>query len=90
MNIICSKLYEKQLKEILETIVSHSDYQTAKSFKLYLDTIILNIPTKVKKYKDSRYFSNEQIKEIEYEDYIIPFMLDEKNKIYAVLGIIKK
>lgn len=90
MNILCSELYEKQLKEILESILSQSDYETAKKFKLYLDTIILNMPTKAKKYKQSIYFDDERLKDIEYEGYLIPFILDEENKIYTVLGIIKK
>lgn len=90
MNILCSELYEKQLKEILESILSQSDYETTKKFKLYLDTIILNMPTKAKKYKQSIYFDDERLKDIEYEGYVIPFILDEENKIYTVLGIIKK
>lgn len=90
MNILCSELYEKQLKEILESILSQSDYETTKKFKLYLDTIILNMPTKAKKYKQSIYFDDERLKDIEYEGYLIPFILDEENKIYTVLGIIKK
>lgn len=90
MNIICSELYEKQLKEILETIISGTDYQTAKKFKLYLDTIILNVPTKAKKYKASIYFDDDIIKDIEYEDYLIPFIFDDENKIYTILGITKK
>lgn len=90
MNIICSELYEKQLKEILKTIISDEDYQAAKKFKLYLDTIILNMPTKAKKYKTSIYCNDENIKDIEYEGFTIPFILDEENKIYTVLGIVKK
>ncbi len=90
MNIICSELYETQLKEILESIISEADYKTAKNFKLYLDTIILNIPTKAKKYKTSIYFDDDSIKDIEYEAYTIPFILDEENKIYRLLGIVKK
>jgi len=90
MNVICSELYETQLKEILETIIVNENYQTAKKFKLYLDTIILNIPTKAKKYKNSIYFDNNNIKDIEYEDYLIPFILDDENKIYTILGIVKK
>jgi len=89
VNIICSELYEKQLKEILETIISQSDYQTAKKFKLYLDTIILNVPTKAKKYKTSIFFNDEAIKDIEYEEYLIPFILDDEKKKYIILGITK-
>ncbi len=90
MNIICSELYEQQLKEILELIILESDYETAKKFKLYLDTIILNIPTKVQKYKSSIYFNDENIKDIEHEGYTIPFVADELNKTFAILGIVKK
>ncbi|MEA3371161.1 MAG: hypothetical protein U9Q40_07460 [Campylobacterota bacterium] len=90
MNILCSELYETQLKEILELVLSQSDYQTAKKFKLYLDTIILNMPTKAKKYKKSIFFDDEYIKDIEYENYLIPFVFDDENKIFTVLGIVKK
>lgn len=90
MNILCSELYETQLKEILELILSQSDYETAKKFKLYLDTIILNMPTKAKKYKKSIFFDDEHIKDIEYENYLIPFVFDDENKIFTVLGIVKK
>lgn len=48
------------------------------------------MPTKAKKYKQSIYFDDERLKDIEYEGYVIPFILDEENKIYTVLGIIKK
>ena len=89
MKILCSKLYEKQIKKILITLAS-SDYNEAKKFKLYLDTIILNMPTKAKKYKQSVYSDNENIKDIEHQGYIIPFLLDESNNAYLVLAILKK
>ena len=89
MNIIYSELYEKQLKEILDFILKE-DFQAAKSFKLYLDTLILNMPTKVKKYKSSLFFDDENIKDLECQGYIIPFLVDEKNDVFVVLGIVKK
>ena len=89
MNIICSQLYEKQLKEILEILVKE-DFQATKSFKLYLDTLILNMPTKVKKYKESVYFNKENIKDLECQGYAIPFLVDEENDVFVVLGIVKK
>lgn len=89
MKILCTKLYEKQLKEILAAIAS-SDYKEAKNFKLYLDTIILNAPTKARKYKQSVYNDNEHIKDIEHEGYSIPFLFDEANNTYLMLAIIKK
>jgi len=89
MKILCSNMYEQQLKDILESI-NFIDSKEAKSFKLYLDTIIINIPTKAKKYKQSLYSNNENVKDVEYHDYTIPFFWDKKNDNYIILGIIKK
>ena len=89
MNIISSELYEQQLKEILETLAKE-DFKATKSFKLYLDTLILNMPTKVKKYKKSIYFDKENIKDLECQGYTIPFLADEENDVFVVLGIVKK
>lgn len=90
MNIVCSSLYETQLKSILEEFAKKSLKKT-KNFKLYLDTIILNMPTKAKKYKKSIYFdNNDDIKDIEHEGFTIVFYTDNSNDTYLVLGIIKK
>jgi len=89
MQIFCSPLYEKQLKETLESIL-HEDMKSAKDFKLYLDTIIMNAYTKFKKYKKSIYFENEAIKDIEYEAFTIPIFYDEAMDRYIVLGLVKK
>ena len=89
MQIICSELYEKQLKEILEPLVKE-DFFFAKKFKMYLDTIIINIPTKVDKYKKSIYFDDENIKDLEYEDFTVVFYVEKSNSSYIILGIVKK
>ena len=89
MKIITSKLYETQLKEILESIVK-VDYKVAKNFKIYLDTIVLNLPTKVKKYKQSIYFNDVNIKDIEFQGCTIPFFIDNETNSYIILGITAK
>ncbi len=88
MNIFCTPLYEKQLKEILQDYMTE-DKQATKSFKLYLDTIIINIPTKANKYKKSIYFDDENIKDVEHENLTISFYLDNENENYLILSIIK-
>jgi hypothetical protein len=89
MDILCSKLYEEQLKEVLKSLVK-INYKLAKDFKIYLDTIILNLPTKVKKYQKSIYFDNENIKDIEFQGCKIPFFIDNEKKNYFLLGITAK
>jgi len=89
MQILTSKLYETQLQKILQTIAQESpDY--AKDFKVYLDAIILNIPTKDKKYKKSLYFDDENIKDVPFQGCTIVFYVDKSNTSYIILGITSK
>lgn len=82
-------MFETQLQEILEDFVKQDPIAT-KKFKLYLDTVLYNMPTKVEKYKPSLYFDNDQIKEIEHQGYLIPFYIDNHKNYYVLLGIVKK
>jgi hypothetical protein len=88
MNILYSTLYKEQLKEVLN-LIKEEDEANVKSFELYLDTIIVNMHTKVKKYKQSIYFDNENIKDIENQGCTIPFYIDEKKNIFVLLGLVK-
>lgn len=88
MKIFSSKLYQEQFKAIVEPYLQ-SDFKAIKDFKLYLDTVILNVPSKANKYKKSIYFDNEEIKDIEHQGYTIPFYMDRENEYYVILGIIK-
>jgi hypothetical protein len=87
--IVSSSLFEEQLKEVLDSL-EKEDVNSAKSFKLYLDTVIINMQSKIAKYKPSIYFDNEKVKDIENQGYAIPFYIDEEEGIYVLLGIIRK
>ena len=87
MKIVCSTLYEEQLKAILAEFES---LKSAKDFKLYLDTIIMNAPTKARKYKQSIYFDDVDVKDIEYENYTIVMHINEEKESYFLVGIVKK
>ncbi len=89
MQIVCSKEFIEQLKNILVDFMQ-KDINETKKFKLYLDTVLYNLPTKVQKYKPSIYFENHDIKDIEHEGFIIPFYIDNKNNKYVILGIFQK
>ncbi len=88
MNILCSELFQQQLKEILSSFAKE-DIKTAQSFKMYLDTILFNMPTKAKKYKSSIYFDDENIKDIQHQGYTIIFLIQEESETYVILAIIK-
>lgn len=88
MNIFVSGLYKKQLEGILN-LLEQEHQGSSKSFKLYLDTIIINMQSKIEKYKKSIFFDNEKIKDIENQGYVIPFFIDEEKEHYIILGIVQ-
>jgi len=87
VNILATELFETQLKSLLEKF-AQEDFSATKSFKLYLDTIIINIPTKSAKYKKSIYFDDDNIKDIQHEDYTIVFYEDKEKENYLILSIL--
>lgn len=88
MNILVSPLYKKQLQEVVNSFAVTKE-QDINKFKLYLDTIIINMHTKIEKYKKSIYFDDENIKDIENQGYFIPFYIDKTNNCFIILGLIK-
>ncbi len=89
MNIVASELYEAQLKDILDEMIT-IDYKVAKNFKSYLDTIIINIPTKYNKYKKSIYYDDDNVRDVVHGGFVIPFYVDESNDTFVILGIVEK
>jgi hypothetical protein len=87
MQILVTKRFEDELKLILKTMLQQLDFQTTKNFKLYLDTIIINIPTKLHKYKTSQFFTHNEIKEIDYNGLKIFFYEEKKSKNIVLLSI---
>jgi len=89
MKILCTDVFESQLKNLLNEYAKE-DFSATLQYKMYLDTVILNMPTKVQKFKKSIYFDDENIKDIEHQGHIIPFYIDEKTDTYLILGIVKR
>ncbi|MDF1877391.1 hypothetical protein JHD47_06130 [Sulfurimonas sp. SAG-AH-194-L11] len=89
MNILCTPLYEKQLKVILNDY-AQEDFTATKKFKLYLDTILINLPTKADKYKKAQLFDDEDIKVIPHENFNILFFIDKISDNYLILAILAK
>ncbi len=89
MNILSSELFQKQLEEILTTFAKE-DLKATQDFKMYLDTIILNMPSKVKKFKPSIFFDDENIRDIEHQGFNIPFLVAPEKDTFVILGIVKK
>lgn len=88
VKILSSELFEESLKTILSQF-AQEDFEATKKFKLYLDTIIINIPTKASKYKKSQYFDDENIKEIPHEEFKIIFYMDDSQENFLILDILQ-
>lgn len=88
MNVLASDLYKLQLQEAIEYIKKQGEVEVG-AFEMYLDTIIVNMHTKAKKYKKSIYFDNENVKDIQNQGFTIPYFMDEQKRIYILLGIVK-
>jgi len=86
MMILATPRFEEQLKALLLPLVQ-TDTAAARSFKLYLDTVLLNLPTKAAKYKPSRYHDDPAVRDIEHQGFTIPFYHDSDDDIYIILGI---
>lgn len=89
LNILCTPLYEQQLKVILENFI-REDFEATKKFKLYLDTILINLPTKADKYKKAKLFDDEEIKEIPHENFTVYFFFNKQQNTYLILAILPK
>lgn len=89
VQILCTELYQTQLHSILESKLVDG-IESVKRFKTYLDAIVMNIPTKVEKYKSSASFEDENIKEIDFENFILLVHCNKEQKCFLVLSIIEK
>jgi len=87
LNVLSSALYKVQLKEAIE-LVKKQDDAHLNNFELYLDTIIVNMHTKIRKYKKSIFFDDENIKDIQNQGFTIPFYIDNEKNQYILLGIV--
>lgn len=90
MKIIVTQNFEKQMQDLLDDMLQHNPSQI-QSFKMYLDTILLNMPTKAAKYKTCELFEQEdEVQEIVHEGYKIPFYHDKEHDTFILLGIINQ
>ncbi|MHC3995126.1 type II toxin-antitoxin system RelE/ParE family toxin [Thiomicrolovo sp. ZZH C-3] len=87
MKVVAAPRFTEQLKALLLTI-AETNPEEAKRFKLYLDTILLNLPSKAQKYKPSIYSDDADVRDIEHQGCTIPFYYDRDGGAYVLLGII--
>jgi len=88
MEIIRSEKYKESLKAILETIAKDS-VNRAIDFKVFLDEKIDDLDFMPYKFKQSIYFNREDIRDLVFKGYTIPYKIDEVKNQIVVIGINK-
>ena len=89
VQILATELFQTQLKAILQNVIENRSSHVMK-FKTYLDAIIINIPTKISKYKHALEFEDERVKEIDFENYLIYILHDKTMDTFLILSIVEK
>ncbi|MFA6740342.1 MAG: type II toxin-antitoxin system RelE/ParE family toxin [Arcobacteraceae bacterium] len=88
MQIIRDINYLQKLQSIMEFIAQDSVNQAIK-FQVELDEIINDIPHMPFKYRKSIYFNNNNIRDLIFKGYIIPYKIDTTKNQIIIIGINK-
>ena len=88
MQIIRDISYLQKLQSIMEFIAQDSVNQAIK-FQVELDEIIDDIPNMPFKYRKSIYFNDENIKDLVFKGYVVPYKIDTAKNQIIIIGINK-
>ncbi len=88
MQILKDDKFLLKLKIVVRFIAIHSP-NNARKFKKELDNKIKSLTHFPYKYRQSIHFNNENIRDLIFKGYIIPYFIDEEWDRIIILGIIK-
>ena len=88
MTIIRDEKYILKLQSILEFIAKDS-FDRAKQFKSNLDNQIDNLVNMPFKCRKSIYFSDDNIRDLIFMEYVIPYKIYESKNEIIIIGINK-
>lgn len=88
MQIIRDINYLQKLQSIMEFIAQDSLNQAIK-FQVDLDEIIDNIPNMPFKYRKSIYFNDNNIRDLIFKGYVVPYKIDTSKNQIIIIGINK-
>lgn len=88
MKIIKSNKFNDKLKNILQYIASDS-VANAKDFKSELDFKIKELVSFPFKFRASKYYDEENARDLIFKGYTIPYYVDIQNETIVILTIFK-
>ncbi|MCT7508623.1 type II toxin-antitoxin system RelE/ParE family toxin [Aliarcobacter cryaerophilus] len=88
MQIIRDKVYINNLDTIIDFIAQDS-LNKAINFLNELDHKIHNLTTMPYKFRSSYYYNNENVRDLIFKGYTIPYLVNSKNNTIVILDIFK-
>lgn len=88
MKIIRDKKYIKKIQHIVEYIAKDSLSQALK-FHIKLDEAIDGLVDMPYKFRKSIYFENQNIRDLVFKEYVIPYKIDTTKNQITIIGINK-
>lgn len=88
MQIVRDTRYLKKLQDIMSFIAKDSVNQAVK-FQIDLDELIDSLSCMPYKFRESIYFDNENIRDLVFKKYVIPYKIDTIKNQITIIGINK-
>ena len=89
MKINRSSRYKKHLFQILDYIAKDK-FSASENFKNELDELIDNLPNFSHKFRKSKYFNDENIRDMIYKGYTIIYKINLDKNIIDIVSIFNK
>lgn len=89
MKIIQTKNFKKELLDILE-FISNNSTQASKKFSENLYNEMQNLGFMPYKFRKSKCFNDENIRDFIFKGYVIPYLIDQENNKIVILAIFKQ
>ena len=88
MQIIKDELFKESLKTVLKYIAQDSKAKASK-FNKQLFVQVSKLDNMPLKFRQSIYYENENIRDLVFKGYTIPYLVDEQKELIVVLDIFK-
>ena len=88
MQIIKDELFKENLKTVLKYIAQDSKTKASK-FNKQLFVQVNKLNNMPFKFRQSHYYTDENIRDLIFKGYTIPYLVDKEKKLIVVLDIFK-
>jgi plasmid stabilization system protein ParE len=88
MQIIKDELFKENLQVVLKYIANDSKAKASK-FNKQLSTQVNKLGNMPFKFRKSSYYEDENVRDLIFKGYTIPYLVDEEKEVIVILDIFK-